>query len=1145
MSLHEDESDLREFLATASRDSFNRIARRHLNFVYGIARREGGIDAHQAEDITQAVFIILARRASAVRAATLAGWFFTTTRHVAANPRRIAARWRHHEQRAAQLETRRRTEAAMQANPADATDADQLSAHLTAALAAQRAADRSIVLMRFVQGLEFAQIAQSLGLSDLAARKRLERALDRLREFLSTRGISAESSALSAAMGGVAQAAPGSLVAAISSAAPATAAAALAKSTLATIIWAPIKLAASIVLSVALATAVVSQIIPAHQSPPAPQRKSIAMNVAATAPPTTAHTPPEIAQNATPGTIVYTGVITDPTGKPVEGVRVWSQLVTADPSNCVPKEARTVTDAAGRYTLPPLPLVYRNRFDRRSFERDIRVDDPRYAIGWSSVWDGDDVVDATPENRPIRLEPSAAIRVKVVDEAGAPIAGADVVAFLEHQGRYSYPIIMGYGYLTVPGNSGSITSDERGLAVIPRVPTNARAELTITHPGYVKLMTRDSGGGAPIRPGDAEPYVATLKPGGQVRVQLDLASGGTLSSSMLRASSLDGLPVEQNNVARLSFDRDGVAIVLGLRPGRYDLQLPPEYTLPRNGVWLPVRNVTVRAGETTDVRFSFTPGVRVTGRLIDPRNKLPIARSDIYASMPPNDNDAAKSIDLGRVVSAPDGRFELRALPGNVKLDCANYIEGEYRSVTKNITVAGDSFDVGDIEVMPPLQLRGRLVDMDGNAVFGLVSAGVRARTAPDGSFIVQQSGGRRGFHEYPFFALSVDHKLGASMLADEAWSDPKLALPTATLPTVKLLPTANITGQIIDENGDAATDAEMSIYIELPAARDGGARAFGTIKPVWGDIERDGNAFAIDDLPVGVKYSISINWNDRNEQVELTDLQPGEMRDLGGIVMKPVGEQAQPSDHDATVRGTVLKSDGTPLSGALVRWARVDFGRARQTEDTTDHAGRFVLKELPKGAEVNLTAEMSGFDDATAPIVVDKDTDPIIAIKATAEDLMGRPAPEIDASEWLNGSQLRIADLRGKVVLLHIGVHLPSGYLQFGRELIDAAQKYAGKDLQIIAIHYAVDDPTHRNGATLAEIRDYLKLHPLPFPVAIDTPAESHHSYFGGQTKDAYQIRSSSPAMVIIDKNGIVRGVVKRGEVNTWIEKLLAEDSR
>ena len=58
----DDRQLLREFAESGSEAAFTELARRHVNLVYSVAFRQMG-NAHDAEEITQAVFIILARKA--------------------------------------------------------------------------------------------------------------------------------------------------------------------------------------------------------------------------------------------------------------------------------------------------------------------------------------------------------------------------------------------------------------------------------------------------------------------------------------------------------------------------------------------------------------------------------------------------------------------------------------------------------------------------------------------------------------------------------------------------------------------------------------------------------------------------------------------------------------------------------------------------------------------------------------------------------------------------------------------------------------------------------------------------------------------------------------------------------------------------
>src|SRR5688572_1988516 len=82
MSLDNDANLLKAFVASRDQQAFATLVDRYIHLVYGCARRQVS-DAHLAEDATQSVFILLARRARRVDSATLAGWLVRTTRFVA------------------------------------------------------------------------------------------------------------------------------------------------------------------------------------------------------------------------------------------------------------------------------------------------------------------------------------------------------------------------------------------------------------------------------------------------------------------------------------------------------------------------------------------------------------------------------------------------------------------------------------------------------------------------------------------------------------------------------------------------------------------------------------------------------------------------------------------------------------------------------------------------------------------------------------------------------------------------------------------------------------------------------------------------------------------------------------------------------
>ena len=120
MDERDDITLLREFAATESEAAFAALVARHVNLVYSVALRSIG-NAHAAQEISQAVFIILARKAKSLGAKTvLSGWLYQTTRLTAANFLRGEIRRQQREQEAYMQSTLNESESdGVAANRAD------------------------------------------------------------------------------------------------------------------------------------------------------------------------------------------------------------------------------------------------------------------------------------------------------------------------------------------------------------------------------------------------------------------------------------------------------------------------------------------------------------------------------------------------------------------------------------------------------------------------------------------------------------------------------------------------------------------------------------------------------------------------------------------------------------------------------------------------------------------------------------------------------------------------------------------------------------------------------------------------------------------------------------------------------------------
>ena len=190
----EDQDHLRHYAETGAEDAFSALVRVYLPLVYGAALRRLGGDTHRAQDVAQLVFTALARNARAlVRHPDLTGWLFTTTRFLAVKTLRGERRRVTREQAAA------RTLDTMNAEP-PVDKSDVLHTVVDDALAELRQVDRRVILLRFHRGMRLASIGILLGTSENAVQKRLDRALEELREKLARRGITSTAAAVAVAL---------------------------------------------------------------------------------------------------------------------------------------------------------------------------------------------------------------------------------------------------------------------------------------------------------------------------------------------------------------------------------------------------------------------------------------------------------------------------------------------------------------------------------------------------------------------------------------------------------------------------------------------------------------------------------------------------------------------------------------------------------------------------------------------------------------------------------------------------------------------------------------------------------------------------------------------------------------------------------
>lgn len=477
---NEDRQLLHRFATQRDEAAFETLVRRHLGLVLGAARRQLGGDHHAAEDVAQQVFTLLAQKAGRLRHHTrLEAWLHTTTRFACQTHIRTQIR-----------RDRREQEAAVNLSPSEGVSLwEKLAPVLDEALCDLSEKDRGLILQRHINRESGETMAARLGVSESALRKRLERALNRLREGLAKRGIAIAAVALASALELKAQAqVSAGLASQVARRATAQAGAAAGTTAwLAGLRPAVLIGTAALVCSLAILLPRVSQ---------------------------QANTPLPAAEPVLP----VAAAIEAPPPEPV----LLSQSPTAD----VRQFTLHIQDAETRQPLPGASVLFWVGYDERSQQRIAerawasnspvqvawtndclrfiaQVECEGYADTWLE-WTREQGVLPVPDEWTFLMEQAPTIGGEVVDEKGHPVPGANVAVWLHgdlflpvpgtQQPALSHPA----RWLTGQLNATTDPSGRWAVRSIGRAVQNSGMTIVVTHPDYRKDRSD-------LKPGNALP----------------------------------------------------------------------------------------------------------------------------------------------------------------------------------------------------------------------------------------------------------------------------------------------------------------------------------------------------------------------------------------------------------------------------------------------------------------------------------------------------------------------------------------------------------------------------------------------------------------------------------------------------------------
>jgi RNA polymerase sigma factor (sigma-70 family) len=413
---------LRRYVDDRSEPTFEELVKQHIDLVYSAALRQVNGDVPAAQDVTQAVFTDLARKAPRLLNHTsLAGWLYTSTRYLAGKVRRAEHRRRAYEEEAHHMNQ------LLQPDPDSIWQ--EMRPLLDDAMHDLSAIDREAVLMRYFERLPLADIGARLGLKENAVHMRIERALDRLRAALARRGVTSTVTALSALLTGRAVGgAPARLATRVSRAAFGAAAAGSGLG------WGLLKLAGLINGKALVAVVGVALLAGLVFLPQLLTKTGGAAPVREVSNPTGQHTaqagaatgpviagPLGAASDRKPAesNVMALHVVASATGKPIAGATLAFWFQENNASNGTRPSKEITADKFGvceipvsRGTVTLLGLASRT---------DGYVDT---AIAWQS-----DHGEIIPRQYTWRLDDATPIGGQILDENGKPVAGADVTVW--------------------------------------------------------------------------------------------------------------------------------------------------------------------------------------------------------------------------------------------------------------------------------------------------------------------------------------------------------------------------------------------------------------------------------------------------------------------------------------------------------------------------------------------------------------------------------------------------------------------------------------------------------------------------------------------------------------------------------------------
>lgn len=602
------------------------------------------------------------------------------------------------------------------------------------------------------------------------------------------------------------------------------------------------------------------------------------------------------------------GRVLDPDGSPLEGARIVasgerSALFAAADDD----ESAAHSGADGFFAFT----------DRQAGERvDLQVRMPGFATGRLVG-----VEAPTPSPVEIELERPSRVSGRVVDEAGRPVANAQV----------GLRVLVRSGTRRHSGPGGSATSDEEGAFVIEGVDPG-EATLTTAADGYVAHRLTSLA----VEPGkDLNHVRIVLEPGATLSGSVTGPSGQPVASADLRVMlTEDALATSARHYGRT--DGEGRYRLEGLPPGRRSLSAYHEDYEPVT------REVELEVGDNRLI-LAFEGGAELSGRVVDTSGS-PVGGAEVSLE------SEASGRWRGSRETATDssGTFAIQGISeGSYSLHVQG--AGYAPRVVEDLEVGPAGLSSVDVVLEPGLAIVGRLHGLE-EADYTrteVVAIGPRARVmgvaSRDGTYRIDGLSPDRYDVSARVAAKGLATRGDVEILDGVAETVLDLEFGSGPILSGQVLrggePLAGVNVSLagIDVTTDARVTTDHDGRFELRALEAGRHR------------------LSVGSYPSGLNH---------HQEIELT-------RSTEVVVRVAT----------AAVSGRVLDAtDWRPVSGASVRLEPLDpdpfsFGSGWSPRVTSDSDGGFEFAEASVGA-YRLVAQRQGYAAEELAVTVSEDLD-------------------------------------------------------------------------------------------------------------------------------------------------------------------------